>query len=197
MADPLYLSLWFRSFEPPEMLAHTVAVMKQFPFSQQRTGVTYLAFHPVSWSEPTILEKRFEPGVSPEEAALFAAELLHDDYAYVFSAYWDLWTPDVRSGNWHSTPVQVKFVTQGEAFEEETAQETGQVQVEFGVDTPFLFEGGVLPEESDLRVRANIQKLVEFTIKIEKNAGATARLLWSESESNLAQKLISRLQKVQ
>jgi hypothetical protein len=31
---------------------------------------------------------------------------------------------------------------------------------------------------------------------VEKNAGATARLLWSESEENLAQKLITRLQKV-
>jgi len=30
-----------------------------------------------------------------------------------------------------------------------------------------------------------------------KNAGATGRLLWSESEENLAQKLINRLQRVQ
>jgi hypothetical protein len=197
MADPLYLSLWFRSFEPDEMLAHTVAVMKQFPFSQQRPGVTYLALHPVSWSEPTLLEKRFEPGVLPEEAVLRAAELLHDDYAYVFSAHWDLWTPDVNTGNWFSTPVQVRFVTQGALFEEETAQETGQVQVELGLDTPFLYEGGLVRDEADLRASANIQKLVEFTIKVEKNAGATAKLLWSESEDNLAQKLIARLQKVQ
>jgi hypothetical protein len=197
MADPLYLSLWFRSFEPHEMLAHAVAVMRQFPFSQQRPGVTYLALHPVSWSEPTILEKRFEPGVSPEEAVLLATELLHDDYAYVFSAHWDLWTPDVNTGNWFSTPAQVKFVTQGALFEEATAQETGQIQVEFGLDTPFLYEGGLVPDEADLRASANIQKLVEFTIKVEKNAGATAKLLWSESEDNLAQKLIARLQKVQ
>jgi len=37
---------------------------------------------------------------------------------------------------------------------------------------------------------------VEFAAKVEKNAGATGRLLWSESEENLAQKLIARLQKV-
>jgi len=37
--------------------------------------------------------------------------------------------------------------------------------------------------------------LVAFTALVEKNAGATARLLWSESEENLAQKLIARLQK--
>jgi len=37
--------------------------------------------------------------------------------------------------------------------------------------------------------------LVEFTAKMESNSGATGRLLWSESEENLAQKLISRLQR--
>jgi hypothetical protein len=34
-------------------------------------------------------------------------------------------------------------------------------------------------------------------MKAEKNTRATARLLWSESEENLAQKLIARLQNVQ
>jgi hypothetical protein len=37
---------------------------------------------------------------------------------------------------------------------------------------------------------------VEFTSKVEKNAGIGTRLLWSESDENFAQKLISRLQKV-
>ena len=47
------------------------------------------------------------------------------------------------------------------------------------------------------KVRANVQKLVEFVTQVEKTSGATARLLWSESGENLAQKLIARLQKVQ
>ena len=40
-------------------------------------------------------------------------------------------------------------------------------------------------------------ELVNFTIAVEKNCGITGRVLWSESEENLAQKLIERLQKVQ
>jgi hypothetical protein len=32
---------------------------------------------------------------------------------------------------------------------------------------------------------------------VEKNAQANGRLLWSDSEDNLAQKLIARLQKLQ
>ena len=43
----------------------------------------------------------------------------------------------------------------------------------------------------------NVQKLVEFTNNVEKNCGISGRVLWSESEENLAQKLVSRLQKVQ
>jgi hypothetical protein len=34
-------------------------------------------------------------------------------------------------------------------------------------------------------------------VNVEKNSGTNARLLWSESEESLAQKLIARLQKVQ
>jgi hypothetical protein len=49
----------------------------------------------------------------------------------------------------------------------------------------------------EARVRENVQKLVEFTNAVEKNCGTSARLLWSESDENLAQKLIARLQKVQ
>jgi len=197
MSDQLYLSLWFPSFGEPDMLRHAVSVLRQFSFSEQRRGVTYVALHPVSWSEPTIFERRFEPPVPPEEAAEFAGELLHSDYACVFSAFWDLWVPDPQSGLWHLTPTLVKIIAQGEDFEEETAEETGQIQIEFGVDTPFLYEDTRPRSEADQRVRSNIQKLVEFTIKIEKNSGATGRVLWSEAEENLAQKLIQRLQKVQ
>lgn len=197
MSDQLYLSLWFPRFEEPDMLRHAVSVMRQFAFSELRHGVTYLALHPISWSEPTVFEKRFEPPVPVDEAALVAAEFLRADQACVFSAFWDLWMPEPHSGAWHLAPAPVKFVVQGERFEEETSEETGQIQIEFGIDTPFLYEDARPHNEADQRVRANIQKLVEFTIKIEKNSGATGRVLWSESEDNLAQKLIQRLQRVQ
>ena len=47
------------------------------------------------------------------------------------------------------------------------------------------------------RIKANVHKLVNFTSAVEKNCGISGRVLWSESEDNLAQKLIERLQKVQ
>ena len=76
MGDSLYLSLWFPSFDEAEILPRTVSVLRQLPFSATRDGVGYAAIQPVSWSEPTILERRFLPGVPPEDAAEAVAELI-------------------------------------------------------------------------------------------------------------------------
>jgi hypothetical protein len=178
------------------MLPHVLAVMRQFPFSTSQPGISYLALHPVSWNVPTILERRFRPGVSPEEAVLIAYDLLHEDYAYLFEAHWDLWELDEK-GEWTLRPSLVKFLVHGPEFDEGVYQQEGHVQVDLGLDAPFLQESVALTDEAADRVRANVQKLVEFTGNAEKNSGANARLLWSESEENLAQKLIARLQKVQ
>ena len=197
MSDSLYLSLWFPSFDEPEILTRTVSVLRQIPFSPARDGITYAAIQPVSWSEPTILERRFQPGVAPEEAVAEVAELLHDDYAYGFEAYWDLWTPPERAAKWVLEPSLVRVIAQGTEFEEGAAEQVGHIQIDFGLDSSFLHEEVEFTSEAERNVRANVQKLVEFTARAEKNAGATGRLLWSESEENLAQKLINRLQKVQ
>jgi len=197
VVDPLYLSLWYPSFDVEDMLPRALSVMRQFPFSAQEPGVTGVALHPVSWNEATILERRFTPGTTPEAAVLIASDLLHEDYAYVFEAAWDLWIRDDRKREWGLKASPVRFVVHGEEFEEGTAQEEGHIQVEFGLDSPFLQEQVELTLEAEDRVRANVQKLVEFSAKAEKSSGATSRLLRSESEENLAQKLIARLQRVQ
>ncbi|HKH99643.1 MAG TPA: hypothetical protein VJ999_11080 [Candidatus Sulfotelmatobacter sp.] len=197
MADPLYLSLWFPDFSGPAMLPHLFAVLQQFPFSMQRPGITYAAVQPVSWNEASVLEQRFSPGIGAEEAVTVAADLIHDDYAYIFDAYWDLWTPDETGGDWRLIPSLVKFIAQGEEFDEGAYEQNGHIEIDFGLDAPFLQENVDLTDETQIKVRENVAKLVEFTVKAEKNTRASGRLLWSESEENLAQKLIARLQKVQ
>jgi hypothetical protein len=197
MPDSLYLSLWFQNSDADEMLPHALSVLRQFPFSAERPGVTYLAVHPVSWNEPTILERRFHPSVTPEEAVLTASDLLHEDYAYEFEAYWDLSLLSDNGAQWIPKPSLVRFIVRGAEFDEQESQQEGQVQIDFGMDSPFLQEQVELTTKAETSVRANVQKLVEFTNKIEKASGTSARLLWSESEENFAQKLISRLQKVQ
>jgi hypothetical protein len=179
------------------MMVQVLAVLRQFPYSVVRPGVNYLAVHPVSWNEPTILERRFNPGVSPEDAVHAASDLLHDDYAYVFEADWDLWTVDPNNKQWALAPNRVSLIAQGEEFDERASEATGQIEIDFGLDSPFLQEQVELDADAENRVRSNIHKLVDFTNKLEKNARANGRLLWSDSEDNLAQKLIARLQKVQ
>jgi len=195
MADSLYLSLWFPSFDEPEILARTVSVLRQIPFSAARSGVTYSAIQPVSWSEPTILERRYRPGIAPEEAVAEAAEFLHDDYAYIFEAYWDLWIPPEGVEKWVLEPSLIRLTAHGSEFEERAAEEIGHIQIDFGLDTAFLHEEVEFTAEAERNIRINVQRLVEFTANVEKNSGATGRLLWSESEENLAQKLINRLQR--
>ncbi len=195
MPDSLYLSLWFPTFDLPEILPRTVSVLQQLPFSHSRPGVTYAAVHPVSWGEPTILERRFAPGLPPEEAAGAVADFLHEDYAYVFEGYWDLWSPPTGAQKWIQEPLLVRTIAHGPEFEENAAADAGHIQIDFGLDTPFLHDELALSLEAENCIRSNVQRLVEFTANVEKNSGATGRLLWSESEENLAQKLIARLQK--
>lgn len=197
MPDTLYLNLWFGDYELVETLAHAVSVMRQFPFSQQLPGISYVAVHPISWTEATILEQRYHPGISPEVAATVAASLPHGDYAYVFELNWDLWTPRPPETEWVLQPSLVRLIVRAEEFEDGESETEGDVQVDFGLDTPFLHEELQLSPELEARVKNNVQKLVDFTAAAEKNSGAKTRLLWSESEENLAQKLVSRLQRVQ
>jgi hypothetical protein len=197
VSDPLYLSLWFPDFSGPEMLPHAFAVLQQFPFSAQRPGITYFALHPVSWNEATVLERRFPLGIDPGQAALLAAETVHEDYAYVFEGYWDLWTPDLTKESWVLEPALVKFIVQGEEFDDGAYQQTGHVEVDFGPDSFFLQPETSLSEQTSDKIRENVAKLVEFSKNVQKNSGTNARLLWSESEESLAQKLVARLQRVQ
>jgi hypothetical protein len=203
MADALYLNLWFPSFSAPEMMPHVLSVLRQFPFSAQRPGITAVSVYPLSWSEAPVLAQSFAEHADPEHAVALAGEFLHDDYGYEFQAYWNLWVarPDQSQDQpqhaWTLQPQRVRFIVNGTGFEEGVYQQDGHVQVDLGVDQPFLHEEETLTGETELRVRANVQKLVAFTTAVEKNCGISGRVLWSESEENLAQKLIARLQKVQ
>ena len=199
MADSLYLSVWFPTFRDKEMMARAVGVLRQFPFSALREGITYLSVHPVAWTEPTVLERRFNPGISPEEAADLASEFAHDDFAFVFEAFWDLWAPsdDEHGDSWVQRPVAVRFLVHGVEFDEGIYSEDGHIEVDFGLDSSFVYEGTRLTGTIEGHLRSNIANLVAFSNKVETHCAVSGRVLWSESEENLAQKLIAKLQKTQ
>jgi hypothetical protein len=197
MSDALFLSVWFPSFEAAEMMPRILSVLRQFPFSAARPGISYLSVHPISWAEPTVLERRFNPGLDPEQTIAIASELLNPDYAYVFETHWDLWDPASEAPEPSLAPMQVRFIAQGTEFEDGAYQQSGHLQIDFGVDTPFLYDDQELTALTEQQARANVQRLVAFTSAVEKNSGISGRVLWSESSENLAQKLIERLQRVQ
>jgi hypothetical protein len=197
MADPLNLSVWFPSFSTIEMMPRTTSVLKLFPYSNARPGIEYVSVQPVSWNEASVLERRFRPGLDPDQAVAVAGDLLHDDYGYVFEVMWDLWQRSEETDNWKIEPTPARVIVNSLRFDDGSYQQNGHIQFDFGLDTPFLYEDIELDEVDEARVRSNVQKLISFTNLLEKNTGLSGRVLWSESEENLAQKLISRLQKVQ
>ncbi len=200
MADRLYLSIWFPSFGEQEMLPRLLSVLKQFPYSGQKSGVSYLAVRSIAWDEPIVFQETFDYRADPERALTLAGEFLHEDNAYEFDVLWDLWTP-VQEGDldetWELRPQTVKFIVFGTKFDDASYQQNGHIQADFGLDTPFLYEEVDFTSILEKRIKANVHKLVNFTSAVENNCGISGRVLWSESEDNLAQKLIERLQKVQ
>lgn len=197
MSDALFLSLWFPSFEAAEMMPRTLSVLRQFPFSAAQPGISYLAVQPISWAEPTVIERRFRPGLDPEPLIAIAGEFLNVDYAYVFETHWDMWDPAKEADEPVRSPVQVKFIAHGEDFEDHAYQQMGHLQIDFGLDAPFLYDEHELTVLTEQQVMANVLKLVSFINTVEKNCGLSGRVLWSESSENLAQKLIERLQRMQ
>jgi hypothetical protein len=90
----------------------------------------------------------------------------------------------------------VRVVAFGPEFDDQAYETNGHIRIDFGPDTPFLYEDVDLDEDAVQRVKQNVQQLVTFTNLVQKNGGISTRLLWSESGESLAQKLIDRLQQV-
>lgn len=151
-----------------------------------------------------------------------ATEMLHSDYAYEFEMRWELWSTaenseaeeaeqahDSEESNapfresalalgtkWREEPRIVRVTGFGPEFDSGSFEQNGQIRIDLGSDTPFLQEDMELDAEGAAYVRRNVQRLVDLTSAIQKNAGAASHLLWSESGENLAQKLIARLQQL-
>lgn len=202
MADQLYLSLWYANFRFAELPAAMERVTRQFGAVSGNDKVRAATVYPLSWQEAPVYqrvygEKDAPQEATPEPAIAAATEMLHEDYAYEFEMTWELWIADAGGGLdavWKKEARVVRITGLGPEFDEGSFEQNGQIRIDLGSDTPFLQEEVELNEKSADYVKQNVQKLVDLTAAIQKNAGATTRLLWSESGENLAQKLISRLQ---
>ncbi len=132
-----------------------------------------------------------------------ATDPLHDDMAYEFEMCWMLWTPpqDTETGSrtaaaWRLEPVRVKVIGFGPEFDTASYEQNGHIRVDFGPDTPWVLEDETLGRDGAERIRQNVEKLLAFTLSVEKHCGISSRLLWTESGEPLAEKLVARLQRL-
>jgi hypothetical protein len=107
-----------------------------------------------------------------------------------------LMSPDTP---WKLRPHIVRILGFGPTFDVAGYEQNGHILVDFGLDTPWVAEtlnDDELDETAQIHIQHNIEKLLAFTLLVEKNCGISSRLLWTESGEPLAEKLIARLQRV-
>jgi hypothetical protein len=210
VADQLYLSLWFPNFRFAALPAATLSVLRQFPFSPAKPGIRAAVVYPLNWSEASVYQRIWEADEISDESpeALHsqlqlaigqATESLHEDYCYEFEVFWDLWVPaavEAADKKWELQPSLVRVAALGPQFEEAAFEQNGHIRIDLGLDISFLQPELELDKDTLDRVQDNITRLVDMTARIEKYCGISTRLLWSDDESSLAQKLLDRLQKL-
>ena len=203
MADTLYLSLWYPNLRLEALPDKLAAVLGAFAAHGGEKLVYSATVWPVSWSETAVFQRVYgragsegQHGVPPRQAIDDAADLLHDDYAYEFQIGWTLWELENEAGldpRWVKQPRLVRVTGYGPLFDEGAYEQDGHVKIDFGSDAPFLEEGVDLDAQAARHVEENVRQLVELAAAVEKESGATARILWSELGESLAQRLAARL----
>ncbi len=203
MSDTLYLSLWYPNLRLEALPDKLTAVLETFAVHGGEKLVYSATVWPVSWSESPVFQRVYgrvgaeaERGVAPRQAVEDAMELLHDDYAYEFQIGWSLWELETGGGldpRWVRQPRLVRVTGFGPLFDEGSYEQDGHIKIDFGSDAPFLEEDAELDAQAARHVEENVRQLVELATAVEKDSGATARILWSELGESLAQRLAARL----
>src|SRR5579875_3119979 len=170
MADQLYLSLWFPNFRLQSLPDAMLCVLRQFIAVSREGGahpelarVAAASAYPIDWTESPIYQRIFvnderseaaESDASlPESAVAEATEQLHDDTAYEFEMQWRLWVPETNAlgldTRWRLEPTRVRVVGFGPNFDLGSYEQNGHIRVDFGLDTPWTFEGDVEDQDGN------------------------------------------------
>ncbi|WP_263377637.1 hypothetical protein [Granulicella paludicola] len=225
MADQLYLSLWYPNFRFQSLPAALTGVLKQFAVIALSDGkpdkahldlgrVSAASVYPIDWTESPTYQRIYVNDARAEEnpdtagslienAVLEATEQLHEDQAYEFEMRWMLWLPELAGEGdaeldaiWKLQPARVRIIGFGPDFDAGAFEQNGQIRVDFGLDTPWIMDDEAVDIQTAKYIQKNIEKLLAFTLSVEKHCGISSRLLWTESGEPLAEKLIAKLQRL-
>ena len=208
MADQLYLSLWFPNFRFAALPEKLTGVLAQFARVAGNPRVAAASAIPFGWHESPVFQRIFVNDDRSElsddslaaNAIAEATEQLHEDTAYEFEVKWQLWQPEEAADGldptWRLEATTVKVIGFGPEFDEGSYEQNGHIRVDFGLDTPWTQEDEDLNTAGTERVKQNVEKLLAFVLSVEKHCGISSRLLWTESDEPLAEKLVARLQRL-
>jgi hypothetical protein len=192
MSDRLYLSCWVRGFSDSNLLRHFGKLLDVFPFSKLAPNGPLVRVYAISYAEPPIFERVFDPGTSVADLIAAARDFVQADCCVEIEAAWDLWQ---HRDDWKLWPSVVTLSCFGSAFEYEALDHntSDNLRIDFGLDSKFVPAEDI---EGSLRIQqSNLRSLLSLAGEIDKALPLERRLLWSESGANFAAVLEEALEK--
>lgn len=177
MADPLFFSAWLKDYSVLGLPIYFRKALETFPASKLKPGGTVRVFA-LNFHETPLLEEFHDDAVADWHAlAARAQEFLHEDAAFQFELFWDLWRWD---GEWSLKPARAFVNCFGPQFDTDSGE---HLCLEFPDEGLFLPN----PHSDQLRpVQSNLRSLVRLASELEENLPMTRRRLWSDQHENFA-----------
>lgn len=160
------------------MLDRFERLLRTFPFSQLRPGISSLRVQAVREGEPPLLEQAFATAPAMEDVVALARAFTHADCAVVIEGWWELWQ---WKDDWRLLPSRVALTCLGPEFENDVGD---HMRLELGTERQFLPQLS-LPRGERI-ARSNLRSVVRLAGDLERALPVARRQLWCESGENFA-----------
>ena len=162
MSDQLNLSLWLRGFQQETMLARFEQLLRMFPFTRLRSGVSEVKIYAVGFSEPPLVEQAYTDDATAESVMALCNDFKNPDCAYEVEGWWDLWRYEK---DWQLVPVRALLTCFGPEFENEMGD---HLRLQLGGELDFLPVAGT--PLSLRKAQSNLAGLVRLARELRRSA---------------------------